>query len=110
MAVRSRDELLSALKTRIGEDVSDNALSLIEDFTDTLNDYDSRVGEDWKNKYDELDKSWRQRYRDRFFQSPDNGETNAQNVVDDNARDLQDESKEKSFEDLFVEKGENSGY
>lgn len=110
MAVRTRDELLSALKTRIGDDVSDEALTLIEDFTDTMNDYDSRAGEDWKTKYNELDTSWRQRYRDRFFSAPDNGTTTPENVVNDNARDLQDESEEKSFEELFEEKGVNNGY
>ena len=70
MAVRKKDELLSAIRARLGDDTSDEALSLIEDFHDTLNDYDSRVGEDWKSKYEENDKTWRQKYRDRFFQTP----------------------------------------
>lgn len=70
MAVRKKDELLSAIRARLGEDTSDEAISLIEDFHDTLNDYDSRVGEDWKSKYEENDKTWRQKYRDRFSSHP----------------------------------------
>ena len=38
MAVRKKDELLSAIRARLGDDTSDEALSLIEDFHDTLND------------------------------------------------------------------------
>lgn len=112
MAVRKKDELLSAIRTRLGEDTSDEAISLIEDFHDTLNDYDSRVGEDWKSKYEENDKTWRQKYRDRFFQSPskDEGETTPAEVVSDNAEDLETEGEEKSFDSLFTERSDNSGY
>lgn len=98
MAVRKKDELLSAIRARLGDDTSDEALSLIEDFHDTLNDYDSRVGEDWKSKYEENDKTWRQKYRDRFFQTSSNEE------------DLESESEEKSFDSLFTERSDNSGH
>lgn len=110
MAVRTRDELLSAIQARIGDDTSDEALTLIEDVTDTLSDYDTKVGEDWKSKYEDLDNSWRKRYRDRFFQTPDNGTTTPQDVVDDNETDIKEESEDKTFDELFEEKGENSGY
>lgn len=110
MAVVSRDELMNRIKARIGEDTSDDALSLIEDFSDTFTDYESRAGEDWKAKYDELDSTWRKKYRDRFFQTSGDKETTRDEVVDDNKEDLESESKEKSFEDLFEEKEDNSGY
>lgn len=72
MAVRTRDEIINMVKNRIGEDVSDEALSLLEDVTDTLSDYDSRLSEsgDWKSKYEENDANWRQRYRERFENVP----------------------------------------
>lgn len=112
MAVRGRDEILAALRSRIGDDTSDDALSLIEDFSDTFNDYEARVGEDWKSKYEENDRTWRQKYRDRFFQTPSNDEgvTTRDSVVDDNAEDLKTEGEEKSFESLFTERSDNSGY
>ena len=110
MAVRTRDEIMNAIKARLGDDTSDEALVIIEDVIDTFSDYESRLAEDWKTKYDELDANWRKRYRDRFFQTPGDKDTNKDNIVDDNAKDLQDEGKEKTFDDLFEEKEDNSGY
>lgn len=110
MAVRSKDEIMNAIKARLGDDTSDEALAIIEDVNDTLSDYETRSAEDWKTKYNELDANWRKRYRDRFFQTPGDKDTDKDDVVDDNAEDLQDEGKEKSFDDLFDEKEDNSGY
>ena len=67
--VLSKEEILDKIKTRIGDDTSDEALSLIEDINDTYDDLNTRVTEagDWKSKYEENDKSWREKYKDRFF-------------------------------------------
>ena len=56
MAVRTREEILEAIRSRIGEDTSDESISLLEDITDTMEDYETRVADktDWKNKYDEI--------------------------------------------------------
>lgn len=110
MAVVTRDELMERIRSRIGEDTSDEALALIEDFTDTFTDLETRTGEDWKSKYDELDKTWREKYKARFFQKPDDKETIPEDVKEDNEDDLKDESKEKSFDELFTEKEDNNGY
>lgn len=110
MAVRTRDEIMEAIKARLGDDTSDEALTIIEDVNDTFSDYETRSTDDWKTKYDELDANWRKRYRDRFFQSPGDKETDKDTVVDDNEEDLKDEGEEKSFESLFEEKEDNSGY
>lgn len=64
MAVRTRDELMQRLSEYIGEDNSDAALEIMEDVTDTYDDLNN--GEDWRARYDELDASWRKKYRDRF--------------------------------------------
>ena len=110
MAVRTRDEILAAIRSRLGDDTSDDALTIIEDIDDTFKDYETRIGEDWKGRYDELDAQWRKRYRDRFFQKPDNGETTPEDVKDDNEEDLKEESEVKEFDELFTEKEDNSGY
>ncbi len=110
MAVRTRDEILAAIRSRLGDDTSDDALTIIEDIDDTFKDYETRTGEDWKSKYDELDAQWRKRYRDRFFQKGDNGETTPEDVKDDNEEDLKEESEVKDFDKLFTEKEDNSGY
>lgn len=100
--VKTKEEFLVSLKNRIGEDTSDDALALIEDFTDTYDDLSNRMDEDWKKKYEDLDASWRERYKARFF----DGNANTQTVVIDKAAEdvIEDDPEEKeTFEDLFVE-------
>lgn len=106
MAVVTRNDLMERIRSRIGDDTNDEALSLIEDFTDTFSDLETRAGEDWKSKYDELDKTWREKYKARFFQKPDDKE----DIKKDNKEDLKNEGKEKSFDELFIEKEDNNGY
>lgn len=60
---RTKEELLDNLKTVLGENTSDEALSLIEDLTDSL----ATPEIDWEKKYNENDAMWRQKYRDRFY-------------------------------------------
>lgn len=69
MAVKNKDEILEAIKTRVGDNTDDETISLLEDVSDTLTDLETRAtgGEDWKTKYEENDKSWRERYTTRFF-------------------------------------------
>ena len=70
MAIRTNTEILEAIRERLGEDHSDDALGLIEDISDTLADKDvlSANGALWKSKYEENDAAWRKKYHDRFFQ------------------------------------------
>lgn len=72
MARLTQSEFMTKLKTFIGDRTDDEAISFIEDCKDTITD----DKDDWKKKYDdvvkekeELDKTWRQKYTDRFFSS-----------------------------------------
>lgn len=97
--IKTRDELLEALKGKLGDDTSDETLALIEDVSDTLTDYETKTKDstDWKAKYEEKDKEWRQKYRDRFFKHDAKDE--------DEGEAEQDEPKTvEKFEDLFTEK------
>ena len=71
MAIKSKEEILNSVKTLLGENQTDEALNFLEDIEDTFNDLSSKISnpdkEDWKAKYEENDRTWRQRYRDRFF-------------------------------------------
>ena len=102
--IKTKEEIINAIKGKIGEDTSDETLALLEDISDTLNDYDNKTKdtEDWKAKYEENDKEWRQRYRDRFF-NKDDGEGKDEEF-DDLGENL-DDNKPHTFEDLFS-KGE----
>lgn len=98
MAVRSKAEILELIRERVGDDTSDEALTIIEDITDTLDDYDARIAGsgDWQQRYEENDAEWRQRYRDRFFGSGN------EDLIDDDPEDPEDEpEKPQSFDDLF---------
>lgn len=68
MSVRSREELITTVASMFGENPTDEQISLLEDITDTVGDYEDRLSDttDWKAKYEENDKEWRRRYTDRF--------------------------------------------
>lgn len=72
MAVKTREEILEELKTRIGEQTDDDTISFLEDVTDTLSDLETKAkgdGTDWKTKYEENDTEWRKKYTERFYSS-----------------------------------------
>jgi len=91
MAVLSFDELIAKIKTKIGEDTSDESIELLEDVTDTFNA--NNDGEDWKTKYEENDKEWRKKYIDRFSGSGGN----------EQEEEEEEEEEKTTFEDLFKE-------
>lgn len=91
MAVRTRDELITAVNTIIGETPDDNGLSLLEDISDTFASYDDT--EDWKTKYEENDAEWRKRYKERF--------EGKKVIVEENEDD--DKKEKTQFEELFEE-------
>lgn len=88
MSIKSIDEILNAVKERIGDDTSDSAISFVEDISDTLNSLSEQ--ENWKQKYEQNDSEWRKKYRDRFL----SGESSS----DD---DSGDENEPLTYEKLF---------
>lgn len=100
MAVKTRDEILEAVRERIGEDTSDEAIALLEDVTDTFTDYETRVADktDWKTKYNELDASWRKKYMERF-----SGKT-GEEVKKEQEEQIKDDSEPRTFDELFTER------
>lgn len=66
--VKTKEELLSSLRTVFGDNTDDNTLSIIEDVSDTMDSFNGD-GTDWKAEADRIDKEWRQKYHDRFFNS-----------------------------------------
>lgn len=66
--VLTREDLIGRIRERIGEGIEDADISLLEDIADTYDDLKDRAGdtENWREKYDELDRTWRQKYIDRF--------------------------------------------
>lgn len=70
MSILSKEDFFTAVQNRIGTDSSDDAVKFMEDITDTYTDLVNRAtgdGTDWKQKYEENDKAWAERYKARFF-------------------------------------------
>lgn len=97
MAVKTKEEILSAIRGHFGDDTSDEALALVEDITDTIDDFENKAkpdGVNWKQRYDENDAAWRKKYRDRFFSGQGDPEE----------PDIEEpRGKKYSFENLFKE-------
>ena len=92
MAIKTIEELMGAVRARVGEDTSDEAIAFVEDVSDTLASLSS--AEDWKKKYEDDDAEWRKRYQDRFF-SPEK--------PNDPEPEPDPEPKKLTFDELFKE-------
>lgn len=102
--VLSKEEFLSHIQGRIGEDTTDEALSFMEDMTDTYNDLATKAngdGVDWKAKYEENDKAWRDKYKERFFSGD---VTSPAAAIDDQEEDVSEDSSPRTFDELFEER------
>ena len=96
MAIKTREELMAQLSARIGADTSDDAIALIEDFTDTMSDLEQKAkgdGKDWKSEYEKNDKAWREIYIARFSGTGDEDEEDLDTP--------DEETKNYSFDNLF---------
>lgn len=94
MAVKTREEILASLRSRVGEQTDDETISFIEDLTDTLSDLETKArgdGTDWKAKFEENDQEWRKKYTERFYGSEPNEPSTPE----------PDPPKPKTFADLF---------
>lgn len=99
MAVLTKEEFFNRLHEMVGTDSSDDAISFIEDMSDTYTDMERRLegdGVDWERRYKELDDAWRERYRHRFF-------TGGEYTIP-KEEDVERRYEEVKIDDLFKEK------
>lgn len=97
MAVKTREEILEAVRARVGEQTDDETISFLEDVSDTLIDLENKAngdGEYWKTKYEENDAEWRKKYTERFYSSDPNN--------DPEPPKPDDTPKPKTFAELFT--------
>lgn len=70
MAILSRDEYFEKIQNMLDGASDEQSIAFLEDMTDTYNDLENKAqgdGEDWKERYEQLDQNWRARYKSRFF-------------------------------------------
>lgn len=109
MSVKTKEELLSSLKTIIGDTPSDEAIALLEDVSDTLDksaggssDEDKKRIEELEKQVKETDTMWRQKYADRFL-NPSNETGNENNDNDSTEDGSEEDNSPKTYNDLFTQ-------
>ena len=101
MAILNRDDYFKKLHERMPNATSDEDISFLEDMTDTYNDLENRAigeSEDWKRRFEENDKAWREKYKHRFFNG---GDRNIPPVVRKPDEDSGPSAETITVEDLF---------
>lgn len=105
MAVLKKDEFIARVKARLGDDLTDEDIAFLEDMTDTYEDLEGRIGEDWRGKYDALDREWRQKYVERFNSG------SGIDFVEDSNGEVEEADEEDvyvtTYEELFTDKEED---
>ena len=91
MAILKKEDFLKRIKEYVGEDTSDDAISFVQDVTETINDYESR-GEDAA----EVEKRWRKKYIDAFF-------TKEKGKEEEESEEEEEEEKKYTYDNLFKE-------
>lgn len=95
MSVKTKEEILASVRAIVGEDTSDATLALFDDISDTIDNYSNTENINYKEKYEQNDREWRQKYRDRFM----NGKPE-----DEDAEEAEENSGKKyTYENLFKE-------
>lgn len=96
MAIKNLYEIIESARNIIGENTSDEALSFMEDLSDTMTDFDNKTKDatNWQERYQENDAMWRKKYADRFNGKPVEEE--------DDSYELPEPPK-KTYLDLFEE-------
>lgn len=93
MARLTRDELIEKVRNYVGDRTDDETIEIIEDISDSI---DSSDDDEWKQKFEENDKMWREKYISRFLDKKED-------ELDTPTEHEEEEKEYNSFEDLFEE-------
>lgn len=103
-----KDKVMGKLQEHFKDNDSDETLQLIESISDLFEG--EKENEDWKKKYDDLDKTWRKKYKDRFFQAQTTfKKTESEEYEEEEEFDTEEEiekyrKENPKFEDIFKTK------
>lgn len=97
--VKTKDEIMEEIRMYIGERSDDQTIALIENISDTIDDYAAHG--DYDKKLMAVEAEWRRKYIDRFMNGGENqSEVKAETTEDEE----KDKSEEITIEDLYTEK------
>ena len=97
--VKTKDEIMEEIRAYIGDRSDDQTISLIENISDTIDDYAAHG--DYDEKLMAVEAEWRRKYIDRFMTG---GEKKNDVEVEKTDDDEKDKSEEIKIEDLYTEK------
>lgn len=93
MAKLTKDELIEKVRKYVGDRTDDETIEIIEDISDS---FDSSDADEWRQKFEENDKMWRDKYISRFLEKKED-------ELDTPTEHEEEEKEYNSFEDLFEE-------
>lgn len=93
MAKLTKNELIEKVRKYLGDRTDDETIEIIEDISDSI---DSSDAAEWKQKFEENDKMWRDKYISRFLEKKED-------ELDTPTEHEEEEKEYNSFEDLFEE-------
>lgn len=93
MAKLPKNDLIEKVRKYIGDRTDDETIELIEDISDSI---DSSEADEWKQKYEDNNKMWRDKYISRFVEKKED-------EPDTPTEHEEEEEEYNSFEDLFEE-------
>ena len=96
MAKLTKDELIKKIRKYVGDRTDDETIEIIEDISDSI---DSSDDDEWRQKFEENDKMWRDKYISRFLEKKED-------ELDTPTEHEEEEKEYNSFEDLFEEEEE----
>ena len=71
MPILNKEQLIEKIRTAVGDITTDSAISLLEDLNDTIDNYEEITKDttNYKEKCEQIEKSWREKYTNRFYRA-----------------------------------------
>lgn len=92
--VKTKDEIMEEIREYIGDRSDDQTIALVENISDTFDDYAAHG--DFEEKLMAVESEWRRKYIDRFMNGGDN-----KSVVE--TTEYEEKSEQITLDDLYVE-------
>lgn len=97
--VKTKDEIMEEIIAYIGDRDDDQTIALVENISDTIDDYAAHG--DYDKKLMAVEAEWRRRYIDRFMSG---GENKNEVELEKTEGDEKAKAEEIKIEDLYTEK------
>lgn len=97
--VKTKDEIMKEIRAYIGDRSDDQTIALVENISDTIDDYAAHG--DYDTKLMAVEEEWRKKYMERFFGGDKEEITE---VKEDEEKEENDKAEEIKIEDLYTEK------